>query len=84
MTRRLLLSYAGITMVVLALLVLPLGAGYADRAGAALRAGLERDAHAVAALVEDDLRAGRTPTMDAVLTDYARREGRIVVVTRDG
>jgi signal transduction histidine kinase len=84
MTRRLLLSYVSITLAVLAVLVLPLGAGYADRAGAALLAGVERDAHAVADAVSDDLRAGRTPLLDAVLTEYQAGGGRIVVVDRDG
>jgi signal transduction histidine kinase len=84
MTRRLLLSYVSITVVVLALLVLPLGAGYADRASAALLAGVERDANAVADLVTPDLAAGREPALDGVLADYAARGGRIVVVTREG
>lgn len=84
MTRRLLLSYVSITVVVLAVLVLPLGAGYADRASAALLAGVERDANAVADLVTPDLAAGREPALDGVLADYAARGGRIVVVTREG
>ena len=84
MTRRLLLSYVSITLVVLAVLVLPLGAGYADRASAALLAGVERDANAVADLVTAELAAARTPSLDGVLAGYAARGGRIVVVTRDG
>lgn len=84
MTRRLLASYLTITVLVLAILVIPLGTGFADRERTLLLAGIERDAHAVAALVEDDLEAGRSPSIRGVLDTYAAEGGRIVIVDERG
>ncbi|HVE24665.1 MAG TPA: sensor histidine kinase [Sporichthya sp.] len=84
MTRRLLASYLTITVLVLAILVIPLGTGFADREKTLLLAGIERDAHAVAALVEDDLEAGRTPALRGLLDTYAADGGRIVIVDKRG
>lgn len=84
MTRRLLGSYLSITLLVLAMLVLPLGFTFANHETDVLLAGIERDAHSISALVEDDLEAGSTPDIDTALTDYAAGGGRIVVVDRRG
>lgn len=84
MTRRLLASYLTITALILAILVIPLGTGFADRERALLFAGIERDAHAVAALVEDDLESGRVPDVAGLLADYAAAGGRVVLVDAAG
>ncbi|NKQ52359.1 HAMP domain-containing protein [Amycolatopsis sp. K13G38] len=84
MTRRLLLSYLSITVLVLAVLVLPLGLTFANHESDVLLAGIERDAHAVAALVEDDLEMGNPPRIDALLAQYRAGGGRIVVVNTRG
>ena len=84
MTRRLLASYLTVTLVVLAVLVVPLGLIFADHESDALYAALERDATSSAAVVEDDLEAGVPPRIDTLLTQYAGGGGRIVVVDRRG
>lgn len=84
MTRRLLVSYLTVTLVVLAALVVPLGLIFADNERDALFAAVERDATAVAALVEDDLEAGTRPRIDTLLDEYAAGGGRIVVVDPTG
>lgn len=84
MTRRLLASYLTITALVLAILVIPLGTGFADRERTVLLTGIERDAHAVAAFVEDDLEAGRAPELGGLPADYAAGGGRIVLVDAAG
>ncbi|NIJ12522.1 signal transduction histidine kinase [Saccharomonospora amisosensis] len=84
MTRRLLVSYLSITFLVLAMLVLPLGFTFASHETDVLLAGIERDAHSVSSLVEDDLEAGIRPSVDGVLADYASGGGRIVVADNRG
>ena len=83
-TRRLLASYLTITLLVLAVLVLPLGFTFANHESDVLLAGIERDAHAVAASVEENLEAGTAPQIDALLKQYATDGGRIVVVDTRG
>jgi signal transduction histidine kinase len=82
--RRLLATYLTITAFVLAVVVVPLGLTFADREHDRLVFDIERDAQAVASLVEDDLEAGTAPSIDAVLADYAGSGGRIVVVDGQG
>jgi signal transduction histidine kinase len=82
--RRLLVTYLTITALTLAAVVIPLGRTFADRERDRLTFDVERDAQTVASLVEDALEAGTTPAIDAVLTGYGERGGRIVVVDRDG
>ena len=84
MVRRLLATYLTITAFVLAVVVVPLGLVFADREHDRLVFDIERDAQAVASLVEDALEAGTTPAIDGVLADYAGSGGRIVVVDRAG
>mgnify|MGYP001206507976 CR=1 FL=1 len=84
MARRLLLTYLTITALALAVVVVPLGVVFADREHDRLLFDIERDAQAVASLVEDALEVGVTPAIDPVLADYAISGGRIVVVDRDG
>ena len=72
MARRLLVTYLTITALTLAVVVVPLGRIFADREQDRLIFDIERDAQAVASLVEDDLEAGTAPPIDTVLADYAR------------
>lgn len=84
MTRRLLLSYLTITLVVLILLELPLAIFYQQREAERLTADVERDATVMATIYEDVLQEGLTP--DPVFaTDYAGNTGaRVIVVDVDG
>ncbi|HET9609675.1 MAG TPA: ATP-binding protein [Acidimicrobiales bacterium] len=84
MARRLLATYLTITAFALAVVVIPLGLTFASRERDRLVFDIERDAQAVASLVEDALEAGVAPTVDDVLRDYAGTGGRIVVVGTDG
>ena len=84
MVRRLLATYLTITAFALAVVVIPLGLTFADREHDRLVFDIERDAQAVASLVEDALEAGAEPDIDRVLRDYAGTGGRIVVVGTDG
>ena len=84
MVRRLLATYLTITAFVLAVVVVPLGLVFADREHDRLVFDIERDAQAVASLVEDSLEAGTAPAIEGVLTDYAGTGGRIVVVDGEG
>ena len=84
MVRRLLATYLTITAFVLVVVVVPLGLVFADREHDRLVFDIERDAQAVASLVEDALEAGTAPPIDDVLTDYADTGGRIVVVDLAG
>jgi signal transduction histidine kinase len=82
--RRLLLTYLTISVFVLAAVVIPLGRTFADREKDRLVFDIERDAQAVASLVEDALEAGEPPRIDDVLADYAHTGGRIVVADAQG
>lgn len=84
MTRRLLISYLTITLIVLLLLGVPLGAFYAQRERERLTADLDRDASVIATIYEDALEAG--DPLDPTAADrYADRTGaRVVVVDADG
>jgi signal transduction histidine kinase len=84
MARRLLVTYLTITALALAIVIVPLGRIFADREENRLVFDVERDAQSVASLVEDALQTGGRPSIDAVLTRYARTGGRIVVVDRSG
>lgn len=84
MTRRLLVSYLTITLIVLLLLGVPLAAFYAQRERDRLTADLDRDASVIATLYEDALEAG--DPLDPTAADrYEDRTGaRVVVVDVDG
>jgi signal transduction histidine kinase len=84
MTHRLLASYLTITVLVLVVLVVPLGLTFSNHERDVLLAGIERDAHAVAATVEESLEAGAVPRIDPLLRQYATDGGRIVVVNTAG
>jgi signal transduction histidine kinase len=85
MTKRLLVTYLTITAFALVALAVPLGVTFGRRERDRLYFDIERDAFAIASLVEDDLEAGGRPAVDDVLAAYRdRTRGRIVVVDRAG
>lgn len=84
MTRRLLLSYLAVTVIVLVVLEVPLAWFFADRERQAVLADLERDAVALATRYEDALQHGAAYTAE-VARDYAAASGaRVVVVDAAG
>jgi signal transduction histidine kinase len=85
--RRLLLSYLAVGVLVLALLAVPLAVSYAHNERQDLADKVERDAVALATLVEDALESGTAvpPRIGAVASDYdAETGGRVVIVDRTG
>lgn len=87
MSRRLLVSFLLVAVVVLAALQIPLGIQNARTADRDLQAQVERDVFALAALVEDALEsdAALPGRVVRVAVDYtARTGGRVVVVDADG
>ena len=84
MTRRLLLSYLAIAVIVLVVLEVPLARFYQQRETERLTVGVERDANALASLYEDALEH-QTPLPPTIAATYARRTGaRVVVVDKSG
>lgn len=84
MTRRLLLSYLAITLIVLLVLEIPLAIFYSQREEERLIADAERDAVVLASFYEDVLQLGFQPDT-APAGDFASRTGaRIVLVDTDG
>lgn len=85
MTRRLVLSYVALTVVVVVILAVPLGSIFAGRERDRLFRDIEHDATVVAALSEDALEQNATPSIGPTLRRYAREPGgRIVVVDASG
>jgi signal transduction histidine kinase len=84
MTRRLLVSYLAVTVVILLLLEIPLALFYSQRELQRLTSDVERDASVIASIYEDDLEAGRTPDVAPALTYTARTGARVVVVDSHG
>lgn len=84
MTRRLLVSYLTITLIVLLLLGVPLGVFYAQRERERLTADLDRDASVIATLYEDALEAGEALDPTAAERYEERTGARVVVVDADG
>ncbi len=84
MTRRLIISYLAVTLVVLLLLELPLAVFYAQRELERLTSAVERDAAVVATIYEDDLEAGRTLDPSPALIYQQRTGARVVVVDAQG
>ena len=84
MTKRLLLSYLTITLIVLLLLEIPLGVFYSQREKERLEADVEHDANVIATLYEDDLEAGLPLDPTAAVVYSVRTGGRVVVVDKGG
>ena len=86
MTRRLLLTYVGLALLVLLVLEVPLGIAYGRNERADLTGKVERDAVAIASLSEDVLQgSGSLAPLAALATRYQRDTGgRVVLVDRQG
>ncbi|MFI7499802.1 sensor histidine kinase [Streptomyces sp. NPDC049687] len=85
MTRRLLLSYLGLALLVLAGLEIPLGWIYARGETARFSQSAERDASMLAEVAEEDIEEGRTAELPALIGEYAAESGsRVIVVDREG
>jgi signal transduction histidine kinase len=89
MTRRLLISYLSLAVVVLAMLEVPLGFINARDERARLTAKVERDAVAIASLaestVEGDAATSNLPALMALGRRYAADTGaRVVITSRNG
>ena len=87
MSRRLLISYLALAIVVLALLEIPLGISYARNERHDLSTNVERDAVALASLAEDALeqRASAPPALSRLARRYqSDTGGRVVVVDAQG
>jgi signal transduction histidine kinase len=84
MTRRVLLSYLSITLLVLVLLEVPLALFYGQRERDRIEADAEHDADVLAGFYEDALEDDVAPDPQAA-TDYAARTGaRVVVIDSAG
>ena len=85
MTRRLLLGYLSLTAFVLVVLEIPLGITFARFERSQLRAGVRRDAAALALAAAETLETGRGPRLDALVEQYrVRTGGRAVIVDAAG
>ena len=89
MTRRLLISYLSLAVVVLAMLEVPLGFINARGERAQLTAKVERDAVTIASLaestVEGEIATSNLPALKALGTRYAADTGaRVVITNREG
>ena len=85
MTRRLVLSYLGITILVLLVLEIPLGITFARRAEENILADIERDARVFASQVEGRLGGDTSQDAQQAAQRYAAETGgRVVVVDLRG
>ena len=84
MTRRLLVGYLAITVIVLLILEVPLAVFYSQRERERFTTAVERDASVLATIYEESLEKGQPPNA-ASAEQYAKRTGaRVVVVDNDG
>ena len=86
MIRRLLFTYLGLALLVLAVLEIPLGIVNGRNESSDLRTKVERDASFLAAFAEDTLENNANPrALGVAAADYSRRTGgRVVIVNRRG
>jgi signal transduction histidine kinase len=86
MTRRLVLTYLSITVLVLVVFGVPLGLTYARRQVSDVTAQVERDAFAIASFAEDALEHGAPAPLLATTSEryQERTGGRVVIVDRAG
>ncbi len=88
MTRRLLLSYVSIIVLVLILLEVPLGVALADAERQRLETDIQRDAFALVLRSEESLEdtpTGANPDLQALAELYQKQEeGRVVFVDANG
>ncbi|MGW3956157.1 sensor histidine kinase [Streptomyces sp. NPDC004752] len=81
MTRRLLLSYLALAVLVLAGLEIPLGYIYARGETSRASQSVERDASMLAEVTEENIEKDQLDALPDVVGDYATRTGGHVVVT---
>lgn len=81
MTRRLLLSYLALALLVLAGLEIPLGIIYARGETSRASQNAERDAAMLAEVTEENIEKGNLDELPDVIGDYADRTGGRVIVT---
>ncbi|WP_458248877.1 sensor histidine kinase [Streptomyces sp. MAI_2237] len=81
MTRRLLLSYLALALLVLAGLEIPLGYLYARGETSRASQSVERDASMLAEVTEENIEKGQLDALPDVVGDYATRTGGHVIVT---
>jgi signal transduction histidine kinase len=81
LTRRLLLSYVALALLVLAGLEIPLGYIYARGETARASQNIERDAAMLAEITEENIEKGQLAELPDVAGDYAERTGGRVIVT---
>ncbi len=85
MTRRLLISYLALTLVVLAALEIPLAVNEQRRLEADLTSRLQRDAFAIAAFAEETVEGtGRANLQTLADTYAAKTQARVVIVDKNG
>ncbi|MER5431221.1 HAMP domain-containing sensor histidine kinase [Streptomyces sp. NPDC002588] len=85
MTRRLLVSYLGLALLVLASLEIPLGYLYARGETSRFSRTVERDATMLAEVTEEDIEEGKIAELPTAIGDYtARNGGQAIVVDRNG
>ncbi|MFE2267548.1 sensor histidine kinase [Streptomyces griseosporeus] len=81
MTRRLVVSYLALAVLVLAALEIPLGCLYARGETSRASQSVERDASMLAEVTEENIEKGQLAALPDVVGDYATRTGGHVVVT---
>jgi signal transduction histidine kinase len=85
---RLLLSYLGLTLFILAVLEIPLGIVNQRNEQSNLESKVEHDAVVIASAADDTLesrQSGPMPLLEAFATSYQRRTGgRVIIVNRNG
>jgi signal transduction histidine kinase len=85
MTRRLVLSYLAIALLVLAILEIPLGVVFARSERRNLVAELKHDALALGAIAEETLAGHQARDLQKVVESYQERtDGRVVITNRSG
>ena len=85
MTRRLVLSYLAIALLVLAVLEIPFGVIFARSERRNLVAELKHDALALGAIAEETLAGHQDRNIQKVVRDYeARTDGRVIITDRKG
>jgi len=85
MTRRLLLGFLGVTVLVLLGLEIPFGVIYARVQMSGFTQSFERDAVMLTELAEEEIEEGNLAALPRLVGDYAHRTGtRVTVVDRTG
>lgn len=85
MTRRLLVSYLGLTLLILAVLEIPLALQYSERLRSDLTSDLVRDGFAIAGFAEETVEGTGSMDLTAIVNRYEERTGaRVIIVDQSG